>query len=236
MTPFIPFTYTITYIPEGLVYYGVRFNRRACYPKQLGKTYFSSSTVVKNLITLHGIEKFKFEVRRTFTTAEQAQLWEAKVLRRLDAMNHPKMLNKKNSHENLYSNHSGHRNPAYGKPGTMLGKKHRPETIEKMIASNTGPNNGFFGKHHTKETVEKIKLQKPEDSKKFKGYYHSPIGKFASCRQLAKVSKISRKALLKWYTNPNLKISKLAVSKCDYLKPEHIGKTFRDIGFFFEPQ
>lgn len=79
-----PFTYYIFHKPTGLKYYGVRFGKD-CHPDSLWKTYFTSSRLVKSLIKDHGIDSFVVEVRKTFTTVEAAQYWEAKVIRRLRA-------------------------------------------------------------------------------------------------------------------------------------------------------
>ena len=38
----------------------------------------------------------------------------------------------------------GELNPGYGKPGTMLGKKHTPETLSKMSVINKGSNNSSW--------------------------------------------------------------------------------------------
>lgn len=58
---------------------------------------------------------------------------------------------------------------AKGRVGSMLGKKHNPESIEKMKLtkqqnqSSIGENNGMFGKTHSDET--KIKISKAKSGK-----------------------------------------------------------------------
>lgn len=82
MSIYQPFTYLITHIPSGKRYYGVRY-RKGCHPSEIGTKYFSSSKIIKKMIAEEGLSNFKFEVRRTFDTAEAARKWEHKVLTRL---------------------------------------------------------------------------------------------------------------------------------------------------------
>ena len=86
----IPYTYLIYCIPEDKVYYGVQHGCKA-NPKNLWKTYFTSSIFIKQLIKKYGKESFKFEVRKTFSSREKAVFWERKVLYKMK--NHPKFLN-----------------------------------------------------------------------------------------------------------------------------------------------
>ena len=66
----IPFTYLLKHIPTNKYYYGVRY-RKGCHPKDLWKTYFTSSKKVKSLIKKYGKKSFIFEIRKTFKTQEQ---------------------------------------------------------------------------------------------------------------------------------------------------------------------
>lgn len=93
---YIPYTYVVTHLPSGKRYYGCRAansKRNVANPFELGVTYFTTSKVVKGLIATDGIEAFKFVVRRTFKTSDEAFSWESKVLRRLDAARSDKWLN-----------------------------------------------------------------------------------------------------------------------------------------------
>lgn len=76
----IPYTYRIQFTPTGEYYYGVR-HAKDCKPSELWITYFTSSAVVKHLIKEHGKDKFTFEVRKIFESAESAITWESKVNR-----------------------------------------------------------------------------------------------------------------------------------------------------------
>lgn len=87
----IPYTYRIGWTSLNLYYYGVRFSAN-CHPNDLWKKYFTSSDLVHNTRKSHG-EPDIIEVRKTFTTADRAILWEHKVLKRLRVHNNSQWLN-----------------------------------------------------------------------------------------------------------------------------------------------
>jgi hypothetical protein len=89
----IPYTYLITHIPTNKKYYGVRY-AKGCHPKDLGIKYFSSSKDLLLMIEQEGLESFKFEIRKTFKSKQQACEWEAKVLKRLKVHLNENWINK----------------------------------------------------------------------------------------------------------------------------------------------
>jgi hypothetical protein len=95
MTIYTPFTYLLTFLPTGQQYYGVR-TKRGCDPKDLWFSYFTSSKAVHKLIEQHGKDAFSFEIRKTFSDARSAILWEHRVLSRLNAADDPRWLNQNN--------------------------------------------------------------------------------------------------------------------------------------------
>ncbi len=90
----IPFTYLIGWSAYNKWYYGVRY-AKGCSPKDLWKTYFTSSRVVKQFRKDFG-EPDVIQIRKTFTSKKSATMHEYKVLNRLDASNNTKFLNKCN--------------------------------------------------------------------------------------------------------------------------------------------
>lgn len=92
MNIYTPFTYCVTFKPNGQRYYGVR-TKKGCHPTELWTTYFTSSKKVKNLILKYGPDSFEFEIRKTFTTKMDAIAWECKVLRRLKVLESDLWLN-----------------------------------------------------------------------------------------------------------------------------------------------
>ena len=95
MSTKIPYSYFLYHIPTGLKYYGIK-HAKNCHPDQLWKTYFSSSSIVKQLIKDHGADSFLYTVRKTFTDSKSALLWEHKVLRRLNAAQRSDWINRHN--------------------------------------------------------------------------------------------------------------------------------------------
>ncbi len=73
-----PFTYRIKFIPTNAYYYGVRY-KKGCKPSDLWSIYFTSSKKVKNLISKFGKDQFDIEIRKIFTNANDAIIWEHRV-------------------------------------------------------------------------------------------------------------------------------------------------------------
>ena len=90
-----PFTYIIKCVPTGELYYGVRY-AKGCQPSDLWKTYFTSSKKVKERIQLFGVSSFDIQIRKVFSCAVAARIWEDKVLRRMNVIQDPKWLNQNN--------------------------------------------------------------------------------------------------------------------------------------------
>ena len=80
------YTYLIKSKTTGKCYYGVRWANKVSPSNDLWIKYFTSSNQVKNLINLYGKNDFLFEVRKIFTTKQEAILWEETVLKRLNVL------------------------------------------------------------------------------------------------------------------------------------------------------
>jgi hypothetical protein len=125
-----PFTYYLYHKPTGKKYYGVR-TAKGCCPSDLWTKYFSSSTVVHDLIKEYGMNSFEVEVRKVFDNKRDAILWERNVLIRLKASKSDLWLNKHNgggagSHTEQTRKKIAKNNSRY-----WQGKK-RPELSEKL--------------------------------------------------------------------------------------------------------
>jgi len=86
------YTYLIGWSSHNRYYYGVRY-ATSCNPSEFWSSYFTSSRHVKEFVRLHGDPDI-IQIRRTFSNADDARLWEHKVLRRLNVVNDPRFLNK----------------------------------------------------------------------------------------------------------------------------------------------
>jgi hypothetical protein len=87
----VPYTYLIGWTNLNKWYYGIRY-KDGCNPDELWKVYFTSSKLVKQLRISHG-EPDIIEIRKTFSDKIKANIYEAKVLRRLKVIKKDKWLN-----------------------------------------------------------------------------------------------------------------------------------------------
>lgn len=95
MSIYQPYTYLIGWSTLNTWYYGLRFGKN-CNPKELWKTYFTSSWRVTQFREYNG-EPDIVEIRKTFNNKEKAGIWEHKVLRRMKVIKDTKWLNKTNN-------------------------------------------------------------------------------------------------------------------------------------------
>lgn len=222
-----PYTYLIRFPELNLYYYGAQWGRQ-CHPENLGKKYFSSSPKVKKLLQHHPAI---FEPRKTFQTIEECQRFETRFLQKVNAKKNQHFINRHNNEHSKFMDNRGSKNPMFGLPGTMLNKKHRPETIQKQSAVKL-KNTWNYGKHNSEKS--KIKCRESQlgsKSNRFIGYYHTPWGVFESSR-LAEANGVSYKTVQFACNNTSHIITSIMKNK--YLK-QFIGKTFQEIGFWFEP-
>jgi hypothetical protein len=92
----IPYTYKLIFKPTGQYYYGVRW-AKGCNPDDLWMEYFTSSDRVKELIEIYGRGSFDYKVTKTFNTKEEAGEWESNLLKRVNAANNGKFINRSNN-------------------------------------------------------------------------------------------------------------------------------------------
>ena len=123
---------------------------------------------------------------------------------------------------------------------SRLGSKRNDETKKRMSLAQAGENNPMYGKKHTEQKKQEIsdKLKGKYTGNKcssFKGYYITPFGKFESIREVTKhVTGISGGAVRTWCQNSDKIITKSMIGMSKYLTMLDLGKTFKDLGFYFE--
>ena len=143
MSIYTPFTYVVKFKPTGQIYYGSR-TKQGCQPTDLWTSYYTSSKVVRQLIEQHGKDAFEVEIRKTFSTKEQALLWEHRVLRRVDAARNPLYLNKNNGDRKFYGG------------CVPKGFRHSEDARRRMSINSSGEKNPNWGKTFSEETRRKI--------------------------------------------------------------------------------
>lgn len=161
----------------------------------------------------------------------------------------------------------------------MKGKKHKPESIERMKKTKAykkgktyeeiyglerareiktkcaqpGESNGFYGKKHKPETLaimqEKAKSRPPRKGhklnqaqkvnirmkNKFRKPIHTPFGKFVSVGEFVETYKnITAAGLHKVLQESDKPIHLRRASRSSLFTEEDIGKTPRDLGWYYE--
>jgi hypothetical protein len=124
----IPYTYLVTHLPTGKKYYGVRYAKN-CNPSDLWDTYFTSSKKIKALIEETGKDSFKYEIRKTFLSADKAREWEHRFLRRINAISREDFLNMTHGKAlpPRYGPHSEETKRKMSKPRSV---KFKPKSLE----------------------------------------------------------------------------------------------------------
>lgn len=99
---YTPYFYIIKQKSTGMYYAGSRF-AKDCDPKELltKDGYYTSSNTVKSLLKKDGIDSFKILRIKTFESGEQALAYETRFLKKVDAANNRKFLNKHNNDSRL---------------------------------------------------------------------------------------------------------------------------------------
>ena len=92
------------------------------------------------------------------------------------------------------------------------------------------------GFEHSEETKHKMSIgMSGEKHPKFKGYYRTPFGKLSHVFGIKDYTDmISPMSIYRWCKNPDKKITRHMIGNSKYLSEYMFGKTFRDVGFWFE--
>lgn len=162
-----PYTYLIGWSKHNIWYYGLRYAKN-CHPSDLWNIYFTSSKYVKETRLKYG-EPDIVEIRKTFETAKQAQLWEHKVLRRMNVVNEQKWLNRT---DNKCIDYNGMKRNTI--PGSLASaEKRKGKTYEEYFGEKEANRLKELCRQNGKnvwlnpELAERMK-KKPADRSKYK--------------------------------------------------------------------
>lgn len=97
----IPFSYHLYHKPTKKHYYGIKYSS-GFGPDDLWVRYFSSSKIIKSLISEYGKDSFIATVRKIFDTGEQAVLWEHRLLTRVKAAQREDWINRHNGNKKFH--------------------------------------------------------------------------------------------------------------------------------------
>ena len=153
MTIYKPYTYWLFHKPSRKFYYGSR-TAKNCSPTDLFDTYFSSSAVVKRLISEDGKDSFRYRVDKIFDSAAEALEYEYTILQKFKAGNNLRFLNKHHTKSVLWT-------PALRKKASQT-HRNKIKNGEKTNAFKIGhaPTKGFGGRKHSPVTIKLFSNQR----------------------------------------------------------------------------
>ena len=150
MNIYQPYTYHIAWTSINKHYYGVRF-AKGCHPSDLWVNYFTSSKLVKEYRSRYG-EPDIIEIRKVFDNANNAKIWESKVLRKLNVLKSDKWLNANiGGKQFIITSHSEETKKKMSENNFSKRLEGRKQISERQ----KGSNNSFYGKHHSNESKRK---------------------------------------------------------------------------------
>lgn len=224
MTKPIYTVYKITNTINDKIYIGVHTTLNP------NDNYMGSGTLIKKAIAKYGIVNFTKSILFEYDNSNDAYLKESQIVnnsfvKRIDTYNLTngglggRTFSK--SHKKNLSN-------------SLIGIK-RPRTKEhqdKITKSITG-------QKRNQKTRDKVSKSKTGNlNPKFNGYYITPIGRFDSLTKASEILYLSKPTIRSWCKTATKTINIHSIKQSKYLKSlkeSPMGKTFREIGFDFEP-
>lgn len=180
-----PYTYLIGWTARNLWYYGVRF-RKNCSPEDLWTKYFTSSVHVKRAREEHG-EPDVIQVRRVFSSPEDARVFEHRVLRRMKVRLDERFLNRNELPAFPSEKHPLH----VEKIATKLrGKKLSPEHCKKVSDAQKGKPRAPFSEAH------RARMSEARQGMTFSEEHRQNIAKAMTGQEQSAETRAKRKASL----------------------------------------
>lgn len=208
---------------NGMYYIG-----KHCQESEGFDGYLGSGIYILRAIKKYGQDNFTRVTINKFDDEEKAYLAEVAEIGNLWETD-PKCYNKS---PGGYGQGKGFKMPV-GATAKRLksreGYQHSTKTKAKMSIAQSGKNNPMYGKKHSDQAKHKLSLFWTGKKKKPKFEYITPWGKFTTAASAA-TNSVSAGSIWLWCNNNNKKISNGAIAKTKYLE-EHLGKTFKELGF-----
>lgn len=238
--------YCITNTINGKQYIGQtnNFKRRITEHNQNVK---NSKCVIYKAMRKYGVENFIFEPRCSILDKKDLNFYEIQFITEYDTFNNgynsttggntpihsAESLQRRS--EKMKGQNAGKNNAMYGKIGELHprhGIHHTEKTKQKMRKphpSAQGKNNHNWNKSPSKEIRQKIRETLST------GLYVTPLGTFFSSQEATTVYTLSSTSIYNYCKKCNRKITKQAIVESPYLTKSMLDKTYKEIGFWFEP-
>ncbi len=98
MSIYIPYFYIIQEVSTGMYYAGAKWGKDANPDNFMVEDgYTTSSGIVNDLISKHGLDHFTIRKMKKFKSADEAYNYETKFLQKIDARKHPRFYNGHNN-------------------------------------------------------------------------------------------------------------------------------------------
>jgi hypothetical protein len=130
--------------------------------------------------------------------------------------------------------------------GKKLSEEHLLKIKNRMLSENNpmkglkGPKNPLYKKERTEEVktkISKTKLLNPTKNCNFKGLYVTPLGTFYTSKEASKEHNLDRSVIIERCKNKSNKIITIkGVRFSKDLTSNDIGKTYKEVGWYFIPQ
>jgi hypothetical protein len=122
----------------------------------------------------------------------------------------------------------------------LLKIKTRMMSDDNPMKGRKGFDNPLYNKERTtdvKSKISKTKLLNPTRNSNFKGRYITPLGSFFTSTEASKQHNLDRSVIIeRCKVKSNIVITKKGVSFSKDLTPNDIGKTYKEVGWYFIPQ
>ena len=155
------YTYLIGWSKLNKFYYGVRYSKKA-NPSELWVSYFTSSKHVKDFRKKHG-EPDVIQVRKVFDEKKKAQLWEHKVLRRLNCAKSHKWLNKTDNMSIHYSEKYSNTEPGLQAALKAITNKKYSEIYDQETCERLKKNRSDVSKRNWANPELRNRMNKPKN-------------------------------------------------------------------------
>lgn len=218
--------------------------------------YMSSSQDINDLINNYGINRFEKTIITIWKSRKLAVQHEIKLHEEYNVKDNPLFYNKANQTSTGFdtSGKPMHPNTKKGLLKAITGRPCSEKVKKKNRQRNrlaTNPwrkenRNGLLGNEFTSETARACALKRVKEGRHnfqnadekhpmFKGYYHTPNGKYTSAPRAA-YGGLNGYDIRYYCGNPYKVISKKRAKKSPVMTDKDVGKTFKELGFWFDPK